>query len=381
LRNVVLLAVAQTVSMSGVAALLLVGGIIGADLAPTRGLATLSISLTVVGVALSTVPAAMIMQRVGRRAGFAGAAALAALAMLVCAQAVAARNFWLFCAGTMLVGVSGAFAQQYRFAAAESVPPASAGRAVSMVLVGGIAAGWLGPELATRTRDWIDAAPYAGTFAAQGVLYVAAALLLLGLREVAPPARGVAEAPRRLGALARDPAFVLAVLAATTSYAVMSFIMTATPLELHDVRHFDLRDTAWVIQSHVMAMYVPSLVTGSLIARFGLRRVMLVGTACLSACALAALISHELVHYWAALVVLGVGWNFQFVAATVLLARAARPEERFRAQAVNDFTVFAVQALASLSAAGVLFAVGWTALNLIAVPLLALTALAAFRAR
>jgi MFS family permease len=157
--------------------------------------------------------------------------------------------------------------------------------------------------------------------------------------------------------------------------------MTATPLELHDVRHFDLRDTAWVIQSHVMAMYLPSLVTGSLIARFGLRRVMLVGTACLAACALAALISHQLVHYWAALVVLGVGWNFQFIAATVLLARAARPDERFRAQAVNDFTVFGVQALASLSAAGVLFSVGWTALNLIALPLLALTALVALRTR
>jgi MFS family permease len=381
LRNVVLLAVSQTIAMSGVSALLLIGGIIGAELAPTRVLATMSISFTVVGVAVFTVPASLLMQRFGRRAGFVGSALTAAAAMGVAAAAIASRNFWLFCASTTLVGFHGAFTQQYRFAASESVAPEEAGRAISIVLLGGIFAGWLGPALATWTRHLIPAGEFVGSFATQGALYVVAALLLLGLKDsAAPSAREVKEA-RPLREIARQPRFILAVLAATTSYAVMSLIMTATPLQLHDVHHFDLADTAWVIQSHVMAMYIPSLVTGSLIGRFGVMRVMMTGTACLAACAVAALVSHELVHYWGALVVLGVGWNFQFVASTVLLGDTARPGERFRVQAVNDFTVFGVQAVASLSAGGVLFAVGWRTLNLVTLPLLALTVAAAVVAR
>jgi predicted MFS family arabinose efflux permease len=287
------------------------------------------------------------------------------------------RDFWLFCAATTVVGFHGAFVQQSRFAAAESVPGESAGRAISIVLLGGIAAGWLGPAIGAGTRDLLELAPYAGTFVVLGALYLAAALVLLvGFRPVPPQAAGEADTggpARPTGALLRDPGILLAVVAATTAYAVLSFIMTATPLELHGVRHFGLADTAWVIQSHIMAMYIPSLVTGSLIARLGALRVLLAGTFCLAACAIAALVSHELVHYWGALVVLGVGWNFQFVAATVLLGRAARPSERFRAQALNEFTVFGVQAVASLSAGGVLLSRGWRTLNLIALPLLALT--------
>lgn len=373
-RNVILLALAQTISMSGVSALLLIGGIIGAELAPSRGLATMSISFTVVGVALFTIPASLIMQRFGRRAGFAASAATAAAAMAVAAVALATRNFWLFCVSTTLVGFHGAFTQQYRFAAAESVPAAAAGRAVSTMLVGGIVAGWLGPFLATRSRDWIAAGPYVGSFVLQGSLYLLGSLLLLGFQEAPRVARAAGgEQARPLREIARQPGFRLAVVAATTSYAVMSLIMTATPLMLHDVSHFTLPDTAWVIQSHIMAMYIPSLVTGAIIARVGLLPVLCTGTFCLAACAVAALVSHHLIHFWGALVVLGVGWNFQFVSSTVLLGTVVRPAERFRVQAVNDFTVFGVQAIASLSAGGVLFSVGWTTLNLVTLPFLGLT--------
>jgi MFS family permease len=381
IRNLAVLAIAQIISMSGVAALLLLGGIIGTRLAPSPTLSTLSVSLMVVGLAAFTVPAALLMQRFGRRRGFAVSAALAALATLGAAGAVAIESFWLFCAATFVIGAQGAFVQQYRFAAIESVPPRAAGRAVSIVLLGGVVAGYLGPELATRSAHWLAAGPYVGSLVLQALLYLVAGVVLLGLRDLPPPAVEDRPSGRALREIVRQPIFLLAVIAATTSYTVMSFIMTATPLELHAVRSYDLHDTAWVIQSHIIAMFLPSLVTGVLIERHGVLPVMMAGTACLAACVAGALVSEHLMHYWGALVLLGVGWNFQFVAATVLLSRAAAPSERFRTQAVNDFVVFGAQALASLSAGVVLFAAGWRTLNLMTVPLLVLTVVMALRGR
>jgi MFS family permease len=376
-RNVLVLAVSQALGMAGVSAVILLGGIIGAGIAPTPALATLPVSIMIVGGAIASIPAALLMRRIGRRRGFVIGATVAGLAALLAATAVARGNFALFCLATLFIGANGAFVQQYRFAASESVPPERAGRAVSFVLVGGIVAGLIGPEVARRSRDLLAAAPYAGSFLSVAVLYaVVATLLLLTLRDVAPQTAAIAGSDRSLGRIAAQPIFLVAVLCGVVAYGVMSLIMTATPLQLHHIEGHSLDQTTWVIQSHVVAMYLPSLFSGVVIERLGVMRVALTGVAIMGACVGLALVSREVLHYWGALVLLGVGWNFLFVGGTVMLTRAYAPAERFRAQATNDFTIFGVQAMASLSAGTVLFRANWDVLNLLTLPLLLVTAIA-----
>ena len=373
LRNVIILSICQAIGLTGISAIVLLGGIIGTEIAPTPAWATLPVSISVVGVALSTIPAALLMKRVGRRKGFATGAALAVCAALLAAYAVAQGNFALFCAGAFFVGVNGAFVQQYRFAAGESVGEAYTSRAVSLVLLGGITAGFLGPELAQQAREWLPAGLYVGSFVAVAVLYAVAAVILLiffqnvQVQEDGPYSltRSAAEGEERpLRAIGRQPLFLIAVLAAAVAYGVMSFLMTAAPIQMHQLQHFSLDETTLVIQSHIIAMYLPSLFTGLVLERLGVFRVLLAGLAAMLAAVITALISIELLHYWLTLVLLGVGWNFLFVGGTVLLTRTYRPAERFKAQAFNDFAVFSVQATAALSSGTMLFLADWQLLSL-----------------
>jgi MFS family permease len=375
IRNVLILSVSQAIGLSGISAVALLGGLIGSDIAPNPAWATLPNSIAVVGVALSSVPAAMLMKRIGRRAGFTAAAALASLAGLLAAIAVARGNFPLFCVGTLLIGVNGAFMQQYRFAATESVDRNFTSRAVSLVLVGGIAAGFLGPELAQQARDWLPAGLYVGSFASVAVLYAIAALLLSFLsdvratgpiQEAAALDEGKTGNERPLRELIGQPVFVVAMLSAAVAYGVMTLLMTATPIQLHLLQGFSMQATTLVIQSHIVAMFLPSLFTGLLLERLGVLRVLLAGVLCLLGSVAAALLSVQLPGYWTALVLLGVGWNFLFVGGTVLLTRAYRPSERFKAQAVNDLVVFTTQASASLSAGALLYAADWRVVSLAA---------------
>ncbi len=380
-RNVAILSLGQALGMSGPPIIVLLGGILGADLAPRPALATLPISLMVIGVALSTVPAAMIMKRIGRRRGFVAASLLASVGSLTAAYAVARGSFNLLILASLLIGGNGAFIQQYRFAAAESATARYTGRAVAFVLLGGILAGYLGPEVAQRARDWLPAGTYTGSFAALAIMYLAVAVLMVFLKEIAPQSTETAGEARSMREIAGQRTYLVAVLAAAVSYGVMSFIMTATPIQLHRIEGFTMQNTATVIQSHIVAMYLPSLFSGFLIERLGVSRVLAAGVTLLSASVIVGLISRELAHFWIALVLLGVGWNFLFVGGTVLLTRSYRTAERFRAQAANDFTVFGVQALASSSAGAVLFAANWETLNLMALPVLGLTAVAIWLSR
>jgi MFS family permease len=322
------------------------------------------------GVALSTLPASFLMRRFGRRSGFVASSLVAALAALLAAYAVSVGSFVLFCVSTFFTGMNGAFVQQYRFAASESVEPRYASRAVSFVLVGGIFAGILGPELAKRTKDLLDIGLYTGSFVSLALVYVVAALLLWFFKDIAPQEKTTLGLERSLGQIVVQPVYLVALLSGAIGYGVMSFTMTATPIQLNRMSGFTLDETAWVIQSHVVAMYVPSLFTGYIMERLGVLRVMFVGVLLLGSCVLLALISQHLLHYWAALVLLGLGWNFVYVGATVLLTRSYRPSERFKAQATNEFTIFGIQALASLSAGTVIFSAGWVVLNLISLPFL-----------
>lgn len=369
LRNVIVLALSQALGSAGIPAVVLLSGIIGVSLAPSPSLATLPVAIGVIGVAVSTIPAAMLMKRIGRRRGFMTAFLMAAAGALLAAYAVASQNFALFCVGTLLIGANNAFAQQFRFAAGESVGPRFTGRAVSIVLLGGIVAGYLGPEVAKRTKDLL-AVEYSGSFLSLAALFLLGIIIVSFMRDVVPAETEVAGHERSLRELLALPAIRVAILAAAVSYGVMSLIMTATPVYLHSAHGFDLEATTLIIQSHVIAMYVPSLFTGFVLERFGISRVMGAGVAILLVCVGLALVSSEFIHYWGALVLLGLGWNLMFVSATVLLARSYRPVERFKVQATNEFAVFSVQALASLSAGTLLFYASWTVLNLISLPLL-----------
>ncbi len=371
-RNVLLLSIGQAFGSAGISMMVLLGGIIGSEIAPTPTLATLPISIQVLGVALSTVPASFLMRRFGRRSGFVASSLIAALAALLAAYAVSVGSFVLFCMATFFTGLNGAFVQQYRFAASESVEPRHASRAVSFVLVGGIFAGILGPELAKRTKDLFGVGLYTGSFICLAVLYVIAALLLLFLQNSRSQEEATLGPERPLGQIVAQPIYLVALLSGAVGYGVMSFTMTATPIQLNRMSGFSIDQTAWVIQSHIIAMFLPSLFTGYIVERLGVLRVMFIGVLLLGGCVGLGLISHQLLHYWGALVLLGLGWNFAYVGATVLLTQSYRPSERFKAQATNEFTIFGIQALASLSAGTVIFSAGWVALNLISLPFLIL---------
>jgi len=350
----------------------LLGGLIGRETAHNPALATLPISLMTVGVALTSIPAALIMQRIGRRRGFFLAWVIATLSAMLAFYAVMVSSFALFCLATLIMGAYNAFVMQYRFAAAESVPAGRVSQAVSYVLIGGIVAGVIGPELGMRLSDWLPYGLYSGSFAFLALLFAASALLMLLFRDTAPLEQAVRGEARPLKRIIAQPEYLVAVLTAAIGYGVMSFIMTATPVNMHTAHSFALGATTLVIQSHVLGMYVPSLFSGWLITRIGVKRMILTGVGFMLVCMLFALAGVTFMNFWSSLVLLGVGWNFMFVGGTTLLTGAYRPSERFKAQAVNDFSVFGVQAFASLSAGTVLHLGNWNTLILITIPFLTL---------
>lgn len=360
----------MALGMTSAPVIVLLGGIVGVALAPSPALSTLPVAMLVVGVALLTVPAALIMRRIGRRTGFIAASLVAASACILGIYAIHAQSFFLFSVVAFLIGGNMAFVQQYRFAAAESVEPARVSKAVSTVLLGGVAAAFLGPELAKIGRDWLPLGLYSGSFAALAGVNLVNCCLLYFLEDVQVTDEIISGDVRPLGMIARQPLYVTSVMAALVAYGVMSFIMTATPVSMHVIDDFSIEATAWVIQSHVMAMFIPSLFTGILIGRYGLSKVMLWGAALMILCVAIALADRHFIHYWAGLVLLGVGWNFLFIGGTTLLTRCYGSTERFKAQALNDLAVFGFQALASLTAGTAIFMAGWEVVNGVSLPLL-----------
>jgi len=370
-RNLIILVVCQLISATATISVVMLGGIIGSTMTDNRALVTLPLSLMIVAGAATAVPATMLMRRIGRRYGFVLASCCAALGMAVGIVALRHSSFTLFCAATMMLGANTAFTLQYRYAAAESVSPEFVARAVSFVLLGPIGGAILGKEIAVRGQDWIAGTPYAGTMAALSILFVVQALLLLTLRE--PAAHGDHESvqsDRPLGAIVRQPVFLAAVFGGVVAYGVMTLIMTATPLSMHINDGFSIEESGSVIRAHVLAMYVPSLVAGFLIERVGVTRLMIVGAVCIFATSIVGLQGHSMMHYWWALVLLGIGWNFLYVGGTTLLTFTYSMAERYRAQAVNEFLVFGMSASASLLAGTVMFYFGWTTLMLVPIPVL-----------
>jgi len=370
-RNLSLLVTCQLISTTGSIVMVTLGGIIGSTLATNKAFATLPLSMMVIAIAATTIPATMLMRKIGRRAGFALSSLSAALAVLVAALALAQSSFLLFIAAMMLFGINMAFTQQYRYAAAESVAPRYVPRAVSFVLLGSIGGAFLGPFLATEGQDWFTGVPHVGTMLALCVLFVFQSLLFFGMGAIKEHAEHEQlHTERSLGDIVRQPVFLVAVLGGTVGYGLMTLIMTATPLSMHINDGYTLEETASVIRVHVLGMYVPSLAAGFLIEKFGVTRLMFVGVLGLLATSIIGLQGHTFLHYWWALLLLGVGWNFLYVGGTTLLTYTYSMAERFRAQAVNEFLVFGTSATASLLAGTVMHFFGWTTLMLLPIPIL-----------
>ena len=376
-NNLIILVICQLISATGSIVFVTLGGIIGASLASNPAWATLPVSMMVISVAATTIPATMLMRKVGRRWGFAMASLSAVVAVVIGARALSMNSFALFIAATMLFGINFAFTHQYRYAAAESVPPRYTARAVSFVLLGAIGGAVFGPEIATRGQGWIDDVPYAGSMYALAGLYLLQSMLFLRLKGSAMAHEEDRPASNRpLREIALQPVFLVAVLGSTAGYGLMTLIMTATPISMHVNDGHSIEHTANVIRYHVLGMYVPSLVSGFLIERLGVIRMMFVGAFTLLATSIVGLQGQSVLHYWWALVLLGVGWNFIYVGGTTMLTYTYSMAERFTAQAVNEFLVFGTAATASLLAGTVMHYFGWTRLMLIPIPVLVIVCLA-----
>ncbi len=375
--NLLILVSCQLISATGSTAIVTLGGIIGSTLTGNQALATLPVSMMVVAIAATTIPATMLMRKLGRSRGFAIASLSAAVAVVIAVVALIHNSFQLFIIANMLFGINMAFTQQYRFAAAESVPSRFVARAVSFVLLGAIGGAIVGSELATRGQHWIDGIPYAGTMIALAALYVLQALLFLRLQGIKESSDEVSSATsRELKEIIFQPVYIVAVLGGMVGWGVMTLVMTATPLSMHINDGYSLEQTAGVVRAHVLGMYVPSLVSGFLIDRFGVSKLMFAGALVLLITSIVGLQGQSLIHYSWALILLGVGWNFLYVGGTTMLTYTYSTEERFRAQAVNEFLVFGTSATASLLAGTVMYYFGWFRLMLIPIPVLIMTFIA-----
>lgn len=370
-RNLIILFLCQLISATGAFVVIVLGGIIGSSLTEAQALATLPVSLMVVMTAVTAIPATMLMRRIGRKAGSLISSLTAVSAALLTAYAISHENFTLFMIATAMFGINMAFTQQYRFAAVESAPPKHAGRAISLVLLGAIGGALLGPELVTRGQYWIEGVQYVGALYAVAALFGVQALLFMALSPLRLEAdSGEHQGSRSLAEIARQPVFIMAVLGGTVAYGTMTLIMTAAPLSMHVHDGYSLDVTANVIRSHVLAMYMPSLISGLLIERVGTVKMMAAGAVALIAACVVGLQGHEVIHYWYTLVLLGVGWNFLYIGGTTMLTYTYNSEERFTAQGVNDLCVFGTSAAASLLAGTVIHFYGWATLVVLPAPVL-----------
>ncbi|MDA7833315.1 MFS transporter [Pseudomonadales bacterium] len=358
-RTLPVLSIAQAFSQTAAPVIVLLGGIVGTRLAPSHDLATLPVAFMIIGTAITTIPAALLMSRIGRKNGFMLSALAASLAGVLAAYAISESNFWLFCASTMIIGGNNAFVQQYRFAVAEVAAPDQVGKSLSILMLAGVVAAWMGPAVAQNLHDKGPWGEFSGSFLGVSALMLVALISLSFYENKPMTSRAVEEQPRALISIVLQLIFLAAVGAAVVGYGVMSLVMTATPVSMHTIDHFSLEDTTWVIQSHIMAMFLPSLFSGFLIDKFGPVKIVFSGLVLMAACLVVGYIERHLMHYWVALILLGVGWNFLFLGGTTLLTKTYTDAERFKVQAFNDFLIFSFQAMAALGSGYLLTQFGW----------------------
>jgi MFS family permease len=369
-RNIGLLAACQALLFTNNSTLIAINGLAGLSLAPYAGLATLPVTCWVLGGAIATMPASLHMKRVGRQRGLTVGTLFGVAGALICAAAIAAQSFWLLCLGTLVWGTYNAYGQYYRFVAADIATPDLRANAISLVLAGGLVGGILGPGISRYTVDWLTP-KFMGAYLALIGFAVLTMLLLRLVRVPTPTAAEREHAGRPLREIAAQPKFIVAVLAGAVSFGVMNFLMTSTPIAMQVCGH-PYGDAAFVISSHVVAMFAPSLFTGRLMRRFGVLPIMLVGAALNIVCIGVALAGVAVANFWWAMVLLGVGWNFLYIGGTTLLTDTYRPEERAKAQGANDQAIFIMMVISSFTSGMTVTTAGWERLNLMALPLVAL---------
>lgn len=367
-RNIRVLVAAQALGGASPAIIVSLGGLVGQMLASNPALATLPVSIYNLGLALGTIPAALLMQRAGRRTVYLLGALMGLMAGLVSAFGIMSSAFTMFCVGTFIAGFYGSCVQSYRFAAADTALPDDRARAISRVMIGGLAAAVIGPQMVIWTRDMMPAAPFAGSFFGQAALALLALPLLMRLNAPPPVVAKQENTGRPLSEILRNPRFLVALMAGVVTYGLMSFVMTASPMAMVGCGH-SVGEAALGIQWHVLAMFAPSFFTGRLIARFGKGTVTAVGLLLIAASGAVALSGLGLGQFWLALVLLGVGWNFGFIGATAMVTDCYRPEERAKVQALNDFSVFGTVAIASFSSGRLLSVSGWDTVNWMMFPI------------
>ena len=370
-RNVLVLSACQATLQTGGVTLVMITGLAGFALAPNTAFATVPLTCYVIGSALTTFPASMLMKSIGRRAGFQTGTGIGMLGAALCGLAIYLANFWLLCFGMLVMGSYTAFGKYYRFAAADVADAGFRAKAISLTLAGGIVGGFVAPEMAKRTKDLFADHMFMGSYLSLMAVCMVAALLLTRLDIPQLTDKERKEGGRPLREIMRQPVFIVAALAGALSYGIMNLFRTSTPLAMraHD-HHFN--SAAFVLEWHVVGMYGPSFFTGSLIQKFGVLKVILAGIVLLFGAVLCALAGTGVVNFWLALFVLGVGWNFMYVGGSALLTECHTPAERAKTQAANDLMVFITMAISSMSSGMLLHASGWHAVNYGTIPFLLL---------
>ncbi len=368
-RNVLVLSGTQATLQTTGVTLIAVTGLAGYALASDTAFATVPLTCYVFGSAITTIPASLLMRRIGRRAGFQVGTSIGMLGALVCGLAIFVGSFALLCAGLAIMGMYTAFGKYYRFAAADVASIPFRAKAISLTLGGGIVGGIVGPEMAKRTKDLFSDHPFLGTYLSLTLVCLLATLILTRLDIPKLSELEIKDKGRPLGTIMRQPVFIVAALAAMLSYGIMNLMMTSTPLAMR-AHHHHFDDAAFVLEWHIIGMYGPSFFTGSLITRFGVLKVILAGIGLLFLSILAALSGTGLTYFLAAMFLLGVGWNCMFVGASALLTECYTPAERAKTQAANDFMVFATMAVSSMSSGLLLSQAGWRAVNFGSIPFL-----------
>jgi MFS family permease len=365
-RNAMVLAVAQALAGGNNTVIVSTASIVGAVLAPDKGLATLPITAMVIGMWFGTLPVGWLARRFGRRFALQTGSVFGILSGLISYAAVMNGQFWLLLIGTFCGGLYAAAHNSYRFAAADTASEAFRPKVVSWVLAGGVFAAVIGPQLVIFTKDLLSPHMFAASYLGQSACALLAALVLMFVKIPPLPATR-AENARPLSAIVRTPRFIVAVACGMASYAMMNMVMTSAPLAMIGCGH-SVTDATLGIQWHVLAMYAPSFVTGGLIARFGVERITGIGLGLIALTAVVGIAGITVAHFWSALVLLGVGWNLAFIGATTMVTQCHRPHERNKVQAFNDFLIFGSMAVASFSSGQMLEYLGWQAINEVIFP-------------
>jgi len=379
-KNLWIITASQIFSFTPAPVNVFLSGIIGSTLSPIKSLQTVPTSLMIVGVAIFSFFAAKIMNKIGRKAGFLYAALFSTLSVLLAAYAVWNNNFYLFCLACFFIGNGMSFTHQYRFAAAESVEKSLIPKALSIIMLATIFSALLGPNIANFNKDLIHGHLFVGSYLSLAVLTFIPVIFLTFYNPKTEITRTKAYKARGYFELFLQPRFLQAVVSAAFAYAVMSFLMTATPINMHIMENYSLNKTGIVIQLHIVSMFLPSLITGNLLKKFGHSKIIYVGVIFFILTILLSFLESSFYNYLLSLVFLGIGWNFLYLSGTGLLVLSYREEEKFKAQGFNDIIVFSTQALASLSAGYMLSMTSWKTMNLIAVPFLILIVFSSIRA-